>query len=645
MVEPGDREGRGWLQAFDTASPPWVAAVIYGLLAIAIAVAGFFAIFTQFAPYDDEGTLLTMLRAFTEGDALYRDVYTPYGPFYFELFGGLAALTGIDITTDSSRLTVLAVWVLTSGLYGVLVQRLTGSLLLGATGMVMAFAILGVLVNEPMHPHGLAGLLLAALLLVVAMGPPRRVMLSAALAGLFVAALLLTKINLGIFAVAATALGAVLAWEPLYRCRWLRWLVVGGFLAMPVAITIRDLDVGEILDFAAFQVLVSAAIVVASSAERPPPGPSNRILGDWLITFAAWVAAAMGMMIAALLVTGPGIGDVYDGIVNEALRIRDAVTVPLGVPVMAFSWAVAALAGAVLVRQLRGRAFATLSPWPGILRILAGLAIWLFATRLTPFGFGPDAVRLVLPMTLLWVAAIPPAGGEDPFKRFLRILLPSLAVAETLQVYPVPGSQVGIAAVLVIPVGALCIADGLGSLRVWARARGGAPTAQTAGLVVAVASAALLGNFIYESVARPALNNAQTYGRLPAIDQHGAQLMRSPAAPDYRQLVDLLHRHRCSIFVSYPGFNSLYLWSSLEPPKPQVPGPWMVLLDEARQQRVVDQLRSMPRPCAIRNEGVANAWLGGKPRPDAPLVNYLFEEFEPVATVGETEFLLPKRGR
>ncbi len=114
--------------------------------------AAYFAIFTLFESYDDEGTLLLTLKAFVHGDALYRDIYTPYGPFYYELFGGLAALTGSSITTDASRITVVVVWILTSGLYGLAAQRLTGRLLLGAIGTIVAFATLGILIAEPMHP-------------------------------------------------------------------------------------------------------------------------------------------------------------------------------------------------------------------------------------------------------------------------------------------------------------------------------------------------------------------------------------------------------------------------------------------------------------------------------------------------------------
>jgi len=68
-------------------------------------------------------------------------------------------------------------------------------------------------------------------------------------------------------------------------------------------------------------------------------------------------------------------------------------------------------------------------------------------------------------------------------------------------------------------------------------------------------------------------------------------------------------------------------------------------MDSDEQQRVVDEMRATPRPCAIRKDPLADAWLQGTPPPDAPLVNYIFDEFEQVDTVDEWAFLLPKRNR
>jgi hypothetical protein len=116
----------------------------------------------------------------------------------------------------------------------------------------------------------------------------------------------------------------------------------------------------------------------------------------------------------------------------------------------------------------------------------------------------------------------------------------------------------------------------------------------------------------------------------------------APTVETYAGLVDLLHRHHCSSFVGYPNLNSLYLWSGLEAPAPQIPNAWMYASDRSQQQRVVNELRTSPRPCAIRNEELAAPYLHGLPPPDAPLVNYVLNDFRPVANVGPFEFMLPR---
>ena len=83
------------MRAWSAEHPTALAALAYGLVAIAAAVTAFFVLFNQFAFYDDEGTLLVAVQAFADGQALYRDIYAAYGPFFFDVFGGFFALTGI----------------------------------------------------------------------------------------------------------------------------------------------------------------------------------------------------------------------------------------------------------------------------------------------------------------------------------------------------------------------------------------------------------------------------------------------------------------------------------------------------------------------------------------------------------------------
>lgn len=632
------------LRAWAADHPLACAAIVYALVAAAGAAAAYVGIFSIFNGYDDEGTLLVSLREFVDGDALYRDAYSPYGPFYYELFGGFFALTGFEITTNSSRFLVIAVWLLASTLVGLAAQRLTGRLALGVVATIAAFNVLDVLVLEPMHPHGLCALLLVSFVFFAVYTKQRNVVVFGAVAGALLAALTLTKVNLGLYAVAALVLAAALTAEPLSRRAWIRWPVIAAFLLMPLVVMGRDLNEEWVRQLLALEVLAAGAVIAAAWPLRPGRDARDGYLVDWLIGAATAYVAAFGVILGAILLTGPSIGDVADGVIDEALQVRDTLSIPFTSATVAVDWAIAAFAAALLTSYLRPSGAGRPSPWPGLARIAAGLAIWFTVTQTSPIGLGPapgnpDALALVL----AWVAAVPPVGVvESPHKRFVRVLLPALAVAETLQVYPVAGSQVVIAALIFVPVGALCLADGLTSLRRWAEA-GGAPQLRRLGAVAGVLAVALAAKFALD-VARMAATNATNYGNQVQLSFAGADRMRLPPeqAAEYERLVALLAERRCTDFIAYPNVNSLYLWSGIEPPVPAPPGAWITALDEAQQRRVVAQLGASERPCAIRNETQAGMWLAGRPRPETPLVRYIFNRFVPVEQVGNFEFMLPR---
>lgn len=581
------------------------------------------------------------IKAFVHGNALYRDVYSPYGPFYYELFGGFFTLSGRAVSTDASRLIVLVVWLSASLLYGIAVQRLTGLLVLGLAGLIVAFGGLGVLVQEPMHPQGLLVLLLGALTLIVVSGPPRRAGLAGAASGALLAMLVLTKVNLGGFAIAAVAFAAVLAVAPLYHRRWLRWLVLAAFLALPLGVAIRDVRQEWVRDFVILEMLSAAALIVAAWPGRPPREEPGNPVSKWLVAAVLGFAVAFVVIVGIVLLTGPSPADVFDGTVRQALRIRDAFVVAFVLSPAGVDWGIAAFAAAVLAVRLRASGEAISPLGPGLTRLAAGLAIWFTIAKASLFSLNPAANEVTLPLVLAWVAALSPTPML-PYQRFVRFLLPALAVAETLQTYPVAGSQVRVASVLFVSVGAICIADGLGQVREWNEARG-PEVAQRAATSARVAAVALACVFGYSVIVRPAMTNAVSYHEQAPLPFKSASLLRLSLAETetYRRLVDLIHHYRCTTLVGYPSLNSLYLWSGLEAPEPQLPGPWVKLFDAGLQQRVVDEVRRSPRPCAIRNEERAGFWLQDSPRPDTPLVRYIFDGFTPVSSVENFEFLLP----
>lgn len=633
------------LRAWRADRPLATAALAYGLVAIGAGCAAFFALFTQFGYYDDDGTLLVALRAFADGQVLYRDIYAAYGPFFFDVFGGFFAVTGWAVTNDAGRLVAGVVWVGSSVVFGVAGQRLTGRLSLGVAAMIVSFSALGVLAAEPMHPQVAIAPLLAAITLLVTFEPGRRSVWLGAAVGALLACLALTKINVGSYAVGAAALAAILTWGPLWSRRWLRWAGVLGLLAAPFLIMYPDLRQEWVRDLLALELLSFAAIAIAANTARPGDEESPPEMGRWLLGALAGALAASVAILGLLLLTGPTPSEAFDGIVGQAVELRESLMVPLQTPGAAIDWGIFAVVAAALAVWLRsGRPAGT--AWPGLLRVAAGLAIWFTVSGIAPFSIGPSGNYVALPMVLAWVAALAPAGfRETPWRRFARVFLPLLAVGQTLQVYPVAGSQVRIASLAFVAVGAICLADGVGQLRAWSGAKGwGVPRFELVGSAVAVAVAAVLG---FHAILSSGASGLVTYGDRTALPFDGARLLRldTPQREELTELVRLLKEHRCTTFIGFPNVNSLYLFSGIEPPKPNAPGAWPIVLPADQQQRVVDQMRASPRPCAIRDDPLAEAsWLHGTPLEEiGPLADYIFGDFETVKTVGEFEFQLPKR--
>lgn len=642
--QPEPKSARPRLLRFLTQNPDLTAVLAFAAIAIAAMVTAYFTLLTFFASYDDEGTLLVGLKSFMDGEALYRDIWSVYGPFYYEWFGGLFSLFGLDVTTDLSRTVVALCWVATSLLFGLAARRLTASLWLGLTAMIAAFAALGVLANEPMHPQVLCVLLLGGLTLTSVLGPTGRPLWLGGCCGALLAALLLTKVNLGLFAIAAAVAAAAFTAWPFASRAWIRWLVGAALLAMPLAVLGRDLDLFWVREFALIEVLALGAVLAAAQPLRPS-GPDRDLLRT-LVGGAVGFLAAFVAIIAVLVFTGPSLGDAYEGIVSKALGIRDILIGQTPFPPgSTVTWAIGALAGAFLVTRVLRSQEGRPVLWSALLRALAGLAIWLAVAHIVVVGLNPSSANpVIVPMLLAWIAVIPPAGIVEPqYKRFLRVLLPALAVAETLQIYPVAGSQLGIASVSFVAVGAICIGDALTELQALV-ADGPLLRRERLAGTVTVAGAAVLAVFAFNGLFLPGATAVGDYRDYAKLDLPGASLMRlQPPVPEqYEELVQLLHENECTTFIGWPNVNSLYLWSGLNPPAPDAPNGWFYALDDEQQRQAVEGLRSSPRPCAIRNEELAASYLKGLPPPETPLVEYVRDEFRPAAQVGSFEFLLPK---
>ncbi|HWH20021.1 MAG TPA: hypothetical protein VN671_05780, partial [Solirubrobacterales bacterium] len=277
-----------------------LAAIVAGFAAVTLVLALIARprMFSSVMSYDDEGYMLTALKSFINRGHLYNDVFGQYGPFYFEFWGGLFSFFGIPMNQDAGRTITTVVWVASTLGLGLATMRITRSLLLGLGAQIITFAVLGVLINEPMHPGGTVTLLLVAMIATSAFVGGGRATRAMALLGALTAALLLTKINVGGFALISIALACVVSYPVLIRQRWLRPLVEVIFVLTPIVLMSSKFGEGWAVHYAFHVAIAAIAAVIALRAIVPRPREHASELKYFLI---ALVAFALLVCVIALI--------------------------------------------------------------------------------------------------------------------------------------------------------------------------------------------------------------------------------------------------------------------------------------------------------------------------------------------------------
>ena len=287
-----------------------------------------------------------------------------------------------------------------------------------------------------------------------------------ALLGGAVMALILIKINVGIFALAAVVLVCAVSYPALARRRWLRPVIEIGFVALPLVLMSSKAGEAWARHYALHVFAAALAVVIALRARGAARRDSKELwwLGGGILVVGVTVPLV-------LLATGTSTSGLIDGIILLPLRFPGVLSAPLLLPTGTYVLDLLALVGALGYWYVTREREAHPGPGPistwlvAVLSILIGLvmafAVIFSITRFTPATtiFGPLYFRLLF-LSFAWVALIQPPGKPDEGTQFARLLLPPLAVLQTLHAFPVAGSQVSWSTLLLIPVGALCIANG-----------------------------------------------------------------------------------------------------------------------------------------------------------------------------------------
>ena len=137
------------------------------LLAAASAYRAFFDLFSYFAQYDDTGSMLSIIQGFNERGGLYRQIFSPYGPFCSEFYLFVGRILSVPITHDGLRWIVLVLWVGSSLAGSAIAYRLTRRIWVALLVQALSFQMLDPLAEEPGHPVSLVAALVAAFALVV----------------------------------------------------------------------------------------------------------------------------------------------------------------------------------------------------------------------------------------------------------------------------------------------------------------------------------------------------------------------------------------------------------------------------------------------------------------------------------------------
>lgn len=587
----------------------WELALI-AATSVACGTAGWYAMWSS-VPNGDEGFLILSLREWVQRGHLYNKVFSQYGPFYYFVFGLPARAVGANWTIESGRATNLALWIATAFLVGVAVTRITQRVTLAAAATLATFSLLRVFAGEPMHPEALLGFLLAALLASVTVIRARNPRTGDFVAGGLVAAMALTKINVGTFAVVAVAFAGIASMPRTRRTRWIRIaidliLVALGPLLLLAQKTALTVPVPEPhvfgfaewkLKYAALYVAAAMVVVVASRLHADGSGedaPSRFRIGAAISGLFAVIVPTVFFALA----TGTTVSALIDNIVLRPSQYPSVIQLPIRFSSILLLWLVVVpvcfLAHNVLGSAATWKVRCALSGGARLVLGLAAVALPLGATFNffvadgSPFSFLPVAGLVLVPR----LSRERPSDGYIFARRFVA----AAAITNSLLAYPAPGDQIAYGLFLSLVCGAIVISDGItelvdsGILRGLARVAPGVCTV----LLLAIPLSFPFG--LHERATYPGrqfVDWAQKYRRGTALDLVGTGRIRVEplAAAILRGYAGPLRRH-CDTFVAFPDMLHLYVVTGIRPPTGFNSTANPLYLTAGEQNEVVHQLRA-----------------------------------------------------
>jgi hypothetical protein len=563
--------------------------------------------FTGFSEYDDEGYVMIGLRSFLQGNALYDFVHSQYGPFYYLVEASLYTVLHMQVTHNAVRAIMGSFWLLSAALCSWSIFRLTRSWILTALGFTAAIKLVRLFVGSPGHPEEVCLVLLIGVLVGACYLSDGAKLWIGALLGSLIAALALTKINIGVYAALAIGLALLKATPCGYTQKALFALMAIFGLSLPFIILTPLLQQQWAQRTVALVVLaIVAAVLVAWRSET-----------DQFVTPKLWIACTVALGVVGVLIIAPFLmrGTTFSAMLSmSVLQHRSSVKdwyVPFDVPTELIP--VTSLMLAVAWTRMSASSKAR-GPMIVVFNVIKFMISVLWITSFLAVQW-PMMYDLVVPCG--WLVLVPSSSDVSRKPSFARVALCLLSVFSALYLLPVAGTQVAFSLVLTIPIVCVFLDDAGGML----------VTAKRSERVIRVATIAAV--FILLTFnAYWALRSAQAYRGLKPLRLAGAERIHvaGKTAADYQWIIATL-KNSCDSYFSMPGIFSLYFWTNTPPPTRLLMSNWVGLLSHEQQQQIVNDLSRIQRLCIVYDPRMVEFWRRGQDLSQSPLASYIHDEF------------------
>lgn len=581
-------------------------------LAGALALVGYWLLFTTFMVYDDEGYILWSVRSYLAEGGLYDRVFSQYGPFFYVLHDSLVTGFRLPLDNESARWLALVYWGGCAALGSAMVWRLTASRTLAAAAAVLVFATLTPMINEPGHPGGLLALMGAAGALAginAILRPSGGAWSVAAIVGVLMA---LTKINVGGFFLISLAAWWTLNARSPRVARVAPWIIAVGSVVLPLLLMRGLWPERWVTTFA--MVFSCAALGLTLGIAR---------LRSHEFGWRTWAYSGLAAAIAAIAVVAPvvirgtSLSGLVDGVILSPLRHPSIYSNEAAWPWSAPVLAIASLALAVLIHRHPAASWR-----PPLLAALRLAAVLWFLPTVAVDRFGALAIfSFKYGPTFAWLMAVPLQAGSATSSDRARAWLAWVFVWQTLQAYPIAGSQVAWGSFLWAP---LALSSWRDAARYWSARP---PLRISRFLQWHPLLPALAACWAWLALAVPAHSR---YRADDPVQLPGAESLRVPRghADQLRIMTANARLHGTTVF-SFPGMFSFNLWTGRPTPTSNNVTHWFSLLGASQQRDIVDQLQADPHAVVIIHPPhLKHLWDRGL-APSGLLIDHLLQAFEP----------------